>query len=177
MAQQYQKVLDNVDKFLHQPGKVSEIGEKIEKLTGIKRIYVAQGFFGLFTLYMVFGYFAQLVCNFVGFVYPAYVSIKALESSSKEDDTRWLTYWVVFAFFSVLEFFSDFIFSWFPFYWLAKVIFLVWCFLPIKDNGTDYVYGRLIRPFFLKNSSKIEKFTQKVEDKLNQVKDTLSKND
>ena len=46
---------------------------------------------------------------------------QALESSKKEDDTRWLTYWVVFALFSVTEFFSDILLSWFPLYWLAKV--------------------------------------------------------
>ena len=50
-----------------------------------------------------------------------YISIKALESVNKDDDTKWLTYWVVFALFSVVEFFSDIIFSWFPFYWLVKV--------------------------------------------------------
>ena len=40
------------------------------------------------------------------FLYPAYWSIKALETSDLKDDRKWLTYWVVFAFFSVLEYFS-----------------------------------------------------------------------
>ena len=40
------------------------------------------------------------------FAYPAYCSIKALETLNKQDDKKWLTYWVVFAFFSVLEFFA-----------------------------------------------------------------------
>lgn len=42
----------------------------------------------------------------IGIVYPAYMSFKAIESSTKEDDTQWLTYWVVFASFSVLEIFT-----------------------------------------------------------------------
>ena len=54
----------------------------------------------------------QLLANTVGFLYPAYCSIKALESSVKNDDTQWLTYWVVFAFFSVVEYFADFIAGW-----------------------------------------------------------------
>lgn len=54
-------------------------------------------------------------------LFLAITSINALESRDKNDDTKWLTYWVVFAFFSTIEFFSDIIFSWFPFYWLAKV--------------------------------------------------------
>ena len=48
-------------------------------------------------------------------------SIKAIESASKDDDTQWLTYWVVFALFNVVEFASDAIVGWFPIYWLLKV--------------------------------------------------------
>ena len=47
-------------------------------------------------------------------------SIKALESSGKDDDTQWLMYWVVFSLFSVLEFFSDTLVGWIPMYWLVK---------------------------------------------------------
>lgn len=68
-----------------------------------------------------------------------------------------LTYWVVFATFSVVEFFSDIIFGWFPFYWLAKIVFLVWCFVPIKNNGSMVIYTRIVRPFFLRNTSKVDK--------------------
>ncbi len=50
----------------------------------------------------------------VGFVYPAYASFKAIESPDKHDDTMWLTYWVVFAVFSIAETFSDTLLWWFP---------------------------------------------------------------
>ncbi len=48
-------------------------------------------------------------------------SIKAIESNNKEDDTKWLTYWVVYGLFSVAEFFSDIFLFWFPFYYAGKV--------------------------------------------------------
>lgn len=47
--------------------------------------------------------------------------IKAIESPSKEDDTVWLTYWVVYALFGLAEFFSDLLLFWFPFYYVGKV--------------------------------------------------------
>ena len=137
-----------LNKFLHEKHRGTELLEKAEKLTGIKRLYMVQGLGAFTALYLIFGYFAALICNLVGFVYPAWQSIKTLETESREDDTKWLTYWVVFAFFSTMEFYSDTIFSWFPFYWVAKIGFLIWCFAPIERNGSMVVYHRFIRPVF-----------------------------
>lgn len=33
----------------------------------------------------------------------------------------WLTYWVVYSLFGLVEFFSDLLLSWFPFYYVGKV--------------------------------------------------------
>lgn len=129
----------------------------VEQHTGVRRSQLAMGIAVFFALYMIFGYFAQLLCNFVGFAIPAYASMRAIESTKKEDDTKWLTYWVVFACFSVVDFFADNILRYFPFYWLAKIIFLVYCFAPIEPNGSQHVYNKFIRPFFLRNEGTINK--------------------
>lgn len=45
MSAKYQQVVDQVDKYLKSPGPVNDYASKIEKLTGVKRIYIAQGLF------------------------------------------------------------------------------------------------------------------------------------
>ncbi|KDR23434.1 receptor expression-enhancing protein 5-like [Zootermopsis nevadensis] len=127
-----------------------------EGKTGIKRLYLFTVLIIVLGLYMVFGYAAQLLCNIIGFLYPAYRSMKALESPNKDDDTKWLTYWAVFALFSIIEYFSDILIYWFPFYWLIKCLFHIWCFVPLENNGSIIIYNNVIRPWFLKHQEKVD---------------------
>lgn len=53
-------------------------------------------------------------------------------------------------------------FRYFPFYWLAKVIFLAWCFAPVPDNGSSRIYQKVLRPYFLKKRGAIDNTLNKV---------------
>jgi len=130
---------------------------RIEEATKVQRIYIVLGVFGILSFYLIIGNCAELLCNLIGFAYPAYQSIKALESSNKDDDTKWLTYWVVCAAFHIVDFFSEKLLSWFPLYWLIKCVFLVWCYIPIENNGAMIIYNRFLRPFFLDKRNQIDK--------------------
>ncbi len=57
----------------------------------------------------------------VAFIYPAFFSIRALESMRPRELEKWLTYWVVFAFVNLGEMISDNLLWWFPYYWFMKV--------------------------------------------------------
>lgn len=151
------------------PPKVNQfLNNFVEKKTDnkVKKEWVVAGA-GLFLFILfIFGDLAGLVCNFVGFVYPAYMSFKAIESKEKEDDTQWLTYWVVYSFFSVLETFISFLLNWIPFYFAFKLAFLVYLFHP-ERKGAKTIYDNFLKKLLeetvdVKPVSEVEKVDKAV---------------
>lgn len=153
-----------LDAHLHEKNCYTDILEKIEKKTNVPRLYIVLGLGAFIALWLMVGYGAQFLSNFIGFLYPAYASIKAIESKEKDDDTKWLTYWVVYSFFALVEFFSDIFLFWIPFYWLLKCIFMIYCFAPAKWNGSLTIYNRVIRPIVLKYESRIDNILNRAEN-------------
>jgi len=162
---------DKLGKALHQKGLVGDSFKVLEDNTGVQRLYIAYGIGGLVATWLAFGFGAQLLANTIGFAYPAYCSIRALESTVKSDDTQWLTYWVVFAAFSVVEYFADFIAGWVPFYWLSKCLFMVWCMAPMENNGAVIIYSKMILPIFKKHSPTIDRAIEKAGSKAGDIFD------
>lgn len=129
--------------------------DKAEEITKIPKEYLTiAGSFLLLTL-IFFGIGAGSVCSIVGFVYPAYKSLLAIESKHRGDDTQWLIYWVVYCFFSMIEVFTDFLLYWIPFYYAFKLAFLLWAMLP-QTRGATFLYEAFLKDFLKKNESKID---------------------
>jgi len=87
----------------------------------------------------------HFVIDLVAYLYPAYASVKAIESNTKDDDTQWLTYWLVFSLFKLVEGIAEPLIHLIPFYFVVKVAFLVWCFYPGYE-GAKVVYTNFIKP-------------------------------
>ncbi|XP_044054899.1 receptor expression-enhancing protein 6 isoform X1 [Siniperca chuatsi] len=168
-------IKDRAEKFLNEKNVVTDFLGRVEEKTGIRKKIIALGAVSLTGLYLVYGYGAALLCNLIGFVYPAYYSIKAIESPSKEDDTKWLTYWVVYGVFSLGEFFSDIFLYWFPFYYAFKCLFLLWCMAPMSWNGSQVIYDKVVRPVFLRHEATVDNMVSNLSGRAMSAAENLTR--
>jgi len=143
--------IDELDKRLVKYDLVENTAKKI----GIRRAYLVLGIGLFFVSFILFGFGSGPLCNLVGFIYPLYASFKAINSERKDDDSQWLTYWVVYAFFTVIESFTDLFLFWIPFYYFIKMAFLLWCYLP-QFEGSLVIYKKFIDPYLESHAAAIE---------------------
>ena len=113
---------------------------EISSRLSLPRRFVSLGIVGFGLCFVLFGLGQGLLCTVVGVVYPAYMSMKALEAKplSAECMVQWLTYWVCYSVFSVIEIFVKILlfcalvppccFTFFCYVWIV----LVWCAALLK---------------------------------------------
>ena len=119
----------------------------MEAKTGYpKAIFFLAGVLLLGVLLTVIGGI-KLIVDLVGFVYPAYMSFKSMDSGNN-DVTQWLTYWVVFSFFSIVESLLGVLVGMIPFYTWIKIGVIIWMYHP-KTMGAKTVYEQGLRPLLL----------------------------
>lgn len=131
------------------------LGCAIQDAVKVPKEFLVLGGLVLFVLLIFFGVGAGSLCNIVGFVYPAFKTFEAIESKVRAEDTQWLIYWVVYAFFSIMEVFIDFLLYWIPFFYAFKLAFLLWAMLP-QTKGAKFLYDSFLKDFLKKNESKID---------------------
>ncbi|KAF2086822.1 hypothetical protein K490DRAFT_57304 [Saccharata proteae CBS 121410] len=120
--------------------------QNFEKQTSVPKVYAVLGLGALYFFLVFFNIAGEFLVNIAGFVIPGYYSLEALFSVSKVDDTQWLTYWVVFAFFTVFESMVNAVY-WFPFYYVFKFVLILWMALP-QTGGAQIVFRSFIQPVF-----------------------------
>ena len=150
----------------------------IEKKTG-QNPKIILGILAASLIFVVIGYLEKYITCIVGIVLPTYWSIKAIESNEGDDDKQWLTYWAVYAVFDFLDLFAGFILKIIPFYYILKLIFLIWCFMP-NTQGALIVYNHIIKKFFIKYENNLDQLVNKVmkrsQETTQRVREEIEKN-
>ncbi|KAF2404643.1 hypothetical protein EJ06DRAFT_526722 [Trichodelitschia bisporula] len=117
-----------------------------EKQTNVPKVYAVLGLAATYFFLVFFNIAANFLVNTVGFAIPAYFSLNALFTTRRDDDTQWLTYWVVYSFLTFFESAVNAVY-WFPFYYTFKFVLVLWMALP-QTSGAQVVYNSFIQPVF-----------------------------
>lgn len=127
--------------------------DDLERMTSLPRTVIVGGIILSFLILTLISiqvrFLGVFVTNFLGYAYPLYRSLLAIESETKVDDTLWLTYWTVFGSFFMFEtifFRNKSVFATGTgLYFVSKILVLGWCqFL----NGSEVVYKLALKPMF-----------------------------
>jgi len=147
-----------LERFLNEKSTISDLLKMVEEKTGVNRLYLFAGLVASLVLLLITGVADHFIVSLIGFLYPAYSSVKTIQAKDKlkgklqsvvgnqEDDTKWLVYWVVYGAFVVFEVLGDVLLYWFPMYFIFKCGFLIWCMAPTSWNGSSVIYSRVIEP-------------------------------
>merc|ERR1711862_676428 len=155
--------MGQVDSFIAKYPTLTQYDKlkELEDKTGYPKVYFFIGFTTIFSLIVTICGGTKLIVDLVGFVYPAYMSFKSMDAN-KGDCTQWLTYWVVFAFFSITESLAGFLVFLIPFYFLTKTAFILWLYHP-QTQGAQIIYRQVLRPVLLPYLEKVKGATKKTE--------------
>lgn len=142
-----------------------DVADKI----GIKAGQLGLGIIAFLSLFILFEYGTYWISFAVGFLYPAYMTFKTVESIEHDkDDKLWLCYWVVFSMMNVFDRFLNGILAIIPFYSFLKIAFIVWLFHP-KFRGALVIYDKVIKKILKQYESQIDEKIAKLKDKLEEA--------
>lgn len=118
----------------------------LAKKVGLKPSVLLGALMLLVVILVALNFGACILTSSVGFLYPAYMSFKAIESRGSQDDTQWLTFWVVYAVCTIFDPVLNAVLYFIPFYYLFKLAFYIYLFHP-KLRGAETLYHLVIKKF------------------------------
>ena len=150
-----------------------DVISQVSQATGLKPNQVMQYGLVVGVLFVMLGIGQSYITNVLGVAYPAFMSFVALESQGTEDDKQWLTYWVCFGAFNIVDQFAGIILQFIPFYYFLKLGFLVYLFHP-STMGATTVYEKYILPNVQKYEGRVKQ-ALKENIPLDQLKEMADK--
>eukprot|EP00842_Homolaphlyctis_polyrhiza_P002476 jgi/Hompol1/3229/HPOL_003171-RA len=124
----------------------------IPPLVELEKVYKVTKFHQVIILTVIIVWATLVVKNIhggpltdiVGYAYPAYASIKAVDSGDKVKYTQWLSYWVIFGLAKILENFNMTLLHMLPYYYFFKMIFLIWA-MSTRTQGAYIVFHVVVK--------------------------------
>ncbi|XP_013117781.2 receptor expression-enhancing protein 2 isoform X3 [Stomoxys calcitrans] len=99
-----------------------------------------------------------------GTLYPAYASYKAVRTKNVKEYVKWMMYWIVYAFFTCTETFTDIFLSWFPFYYEVKVVIVLWLLSP-ATKGSSTLYRKFVHPMLTRREQEIDEYLNQAKER------------
>jgi len=115
---------------------LSAIGDKVPQIkdfarnAGLESGVIVAGAGLVLSIITLFVFGATILTLAITVLYPAAKSIQALETEHTEDDKEWLTYWIIFGIFTLLDDFAGFILNMIPYFFWLRLAFFVYLFAP-----------------------------------------------
>lgn len=95
-------------------------------------------------------------------IYPSLHSIRAISSKDDNDDKIWLTYWMIFGFFHIIETFFSFILYFIPYYSWIRIGLFSYLLIP-QFNGVEKVYTGVVKKLLDENKELIQRLLKETE--------------
>ena len=90
----------------------------------------------------------------LGIMYPAFMSLKSLDSGDAAGTGYWLTYWIVWSCMTVLEVFEA-VALYIPFYYELKLALVIWLIHP-QSKGAEVCFKQFVQPMLKKHEKDID---------------------
>lgn len=121
---------------------------KLERKVGIPKARLVTGAAVLLLAYGLLQIAAPMLVSLVVFGYPAFMTMRALESGQKVEHAMWLSYWVSAGLFQLLDAFTlGGLAQVIPFFIILKLALHIWLAAP-QTQGALVVYESVLRPSF-----------------------------
>ncbi|XP_022169100.1 receptor expression-enhancing protein 5-like [Myzus persicae] len=159
-ATKIQLVMDIIDGALYDRSKPWDAAfGRAEALTGMSRFKVLLSIVLVTSVLLVYGASAEVASNAIALIYPAAMTISLTTSppiwrkydrvsAATEAQNEKFTYWMTFTAILIVESLFRPLLQLLPLYQMCRTWFFIWCFAPIRDNGSAYIYDAIIRPRF-----------------------------
>eukprot|EP01113_Clastostelium_recurvatum_P027767 TRINITY_DN335_c0_g1_i3.p1 TRINITY_DN335_c0_g1~~TRINITY_DN335_c0_g1_i3.p1 ORF type:complete len:165 (-),score=42.82 TRINITY_DN335_c0_g1_i3:87-530(-) len=95
-------------------------------------------------------------------LFYGYKSFKALDSTGEQDDVQWLTFWLLYSGLNFIEYFSDTLLFWLPFYYEIKFGILVYLGY---FRGAKFWYDSALKSWIKSKETTIDSAIQTAESK------------